>query len=64
MRVRRRTVGIDPKLIAQALVTILAFVLARFGIELDSATSGAIAVVLGAVAGYFAPAPTTEVKSG
>lgn len=57
---KRRTVGIDPKLPAQALATILVFVLARFGIDLDSATSGAIAVLVGAIIAYFMPAP--EVK--
>lgn len=60
--VTRKTVGIDPKVIAQALVTVLSFVLAKYAIELDAATSGAIAVILGAIIAYFAPAPTTEVK--
>lgn len=60
--VKRRTLGVDPKVIAQALVTVLSFVLAKYAIELDAATSGAISVLLGAIVAYFAPAPTTEVK--
>jgi hypothetical protein len=59
---KRRTVGIDLKVPAQALATILVFVLTRYGIELDTATSGAISVLLGVVLGYFAPAPATVVK--
>lgn len=59
---KQKTKGVDPKVPIQALATIVAFVAAYFGVDLDAATSGAIAVVLGAVASYFAPAAkTTEV---
>jgi hypothetical protein len=57
--VKYETVGVDPKVPAQAIVTILAFVLTYFGIELDAAVSGALSVVIGAVAARFAPAPKT-----
>lgn len=57
---KRRTVGIDPKVPIQALVTVLVAIAAYYGIELDKETSAALAIVLGTVAGYFAPAP--EVK--
>jgi hypothetical protein len=35
-----KTVSLNPKVPAQALASIVAFVLARYGIELDAATSG------------------------
>jgi hypothetical protein len=60
--VTRKTIGIDPKVPAQALTTVLTFVLAKYAIDLDAATSGAISVLLGVVISVRAPAPTTEVK--
>lgn len=50
-----RTCGISPKVPAQAIVTVLAFIVAHFGIELDDDVSAALAVILGAAAGYQAP---------
>jgi len=61
---KRRTVGVDPKVPIQALVTVLVALLAYFGVDLDKETSAALAVVLGAIAGILAPAPRTEVKNG
>jgi hypothetical protein len=57
---KRRTVGFDPKLLVQALVTIIVALAAYFGLDLEVELVAALAVVLGAVAGYLAPAP--EVK--
>ena len=57
--VKYETVGWDPKILAQAAVTIVVFVLTYFGIDLDAEVSGALSVVLGFVAGRLAPAPKT-----
>jgi hypothetical protein len=57
--VKQKTVGVDPKLPIQAVVTAVVAVLAYFGINLDPAIAGGIAVLLGIIAGYFAPAPKT-----
>jgi hypothetical protein len=38
------------------------FVAAKFGLDVDEITAGAIAVVLGFFAGYFSPAPRTVLK--
>lgn len=59
MDTKRKTVGVDPKVPIQAVVTAAVAVLAYFGIDLDPALAGAIAVVLGIVAGFFSPAPKT-----
>jgi hypothetical protein len=60
-----QTVSLNPKVPAQALAAIVAFVLAKYGIELDAATSGAIATVIGFIAGVVAPpSPTVEVSAG
>lgn len=60
--VKRKTKGVDPKVPTQAITTVLTFVLAKYAIDLDAATSGAVSVLLGVVIGAIAPAPTTEVK--
>lgn len=52
---KQESVGISPKLPAQAIVTALVAMLAYYGIDLDADVSGAIAVLLGTVAGYVAP---------
>jgi hypothetical protein len=57
---KRKTVGVDPKVPIQAVVTAAVAVLAYFGIDLDPALAGAIAVVIGIIAGFFSPAPKTE----
>ena len=55
----RRTEGLDLKVPAQAAATIIVFLLSYFGVDLDVEVAGAISVLLGFVAGYFAPAPKT-----
>lgn len=50
-----RTQNISPKVISQLAVAVLGWVLSHYAISLDPETSGAIAAVLGALAGYFAP---------
>lgn len=57
---QRKTIGVDPKVPAQAVTTIVAFVLGYFGIDLDPVLAGAIATVLGVVIGALAPAPKTK----
>lgn len=57
-----KTVGVDPKLPVQAVVTIVVAVLAYFGVDLDEAAAGALGVLAGVIAGYFAPAPKTVVS--
>jgi predicted RND superfamily exporter protein len=56
---KTKTQGVDPKLPIQAVVTAVVAVLAYFGINVDAGLAGAIGVVLGLIAGYFAPAPKT-----
>ena len=58
----QKTVGVDPKVPIQAVVTAVVAVLAYFGIDLDPAIAGAVAVVLGIIAGYLSPAPKTVPK--
>ena len=55
--VARKTVGVDPKVPVQAVATVVTFLLAYFGIDLDPEVATGIAVVLGAGAGALAPAP-------
>lgn len=57
-----KTEGVDPKVPAQALATIVTFVAARYGLEIDKETSGALAVVIGTLVAFFAPAPKTVAK--
>jgi hypothetical protein len=54
------TQGWDPKVIAQALATLVVGVAAYFGFELSPEVAGGIAVVLGILAGRIAPAPDTK----
>jgi xanthine/uracil permease len=61
---KKETVGVDPKLPIQAIVTILVAVAAYFGIELSEELSVALGVVLGAVAAYFGPAASVQAKRG
>lgn len=56
---KRKTVGVDPKLPIQAAITVVAFGLSYFGIELSPEASGAIAVVLGVIVAALGPAAKT-----
>jgi hypothetical protein len=56
-----RTRGVSPKVPAQALVTVLVWLAAYFGIELPADVAGALAVLIGAGAGVAAP-PGTVVR--
>lgn len=62
MDTTQKTVGVDPKVPIQAVVTAAVAVLAYFGINLDPALAGAIAVVVGIIVGYLSPAPKTVPK--
>lgn len=61
---KRKTIGLDPKVPVQGISTAVLFVAGYYGVDLDAEVAGAIAVVLGALIGSRAPAPqvTTEVK--
>jgi hypothetical protein len=62
--VKRKTDGLDPKVPVQAVVTLLVAVLAYFGVDLDAEVAGALGVVAGAAAAYWAPpARTLYVRS-
>lgn len=56
---KRRTMGVDPKVPAQAVATIVVWVLAYFAIDLDAEVATAISVLLGIPFGVLAPAPRT-----
>lgn len=45
-----------PKVIAQFLSALVAFLLLKFGIEADGQTSGLISLAVGAVVAYLVPA--------
>lgn len=60
---KRRTIGVDPKIIGQAIATIIAFALSFFAIELSAEVSSAIAVVVGLIAGALSPAPAVVVDN-
>lgn len=49
-----KTLGINPKVPAQAVASIVAFVAALAGFDLSPELSAAIATVIGLVAGFFA----------
>jgi hypothetical protein len=58
-----KTVGVDPKVPIQAVVTVAVWLLAYFGVDLTPEVSTAISVLLGVIAGALSPAPKTVVKS-
>lgn len=49
-----QTVGLSPKVPAQAVVTVIVFVFAHFGVDLEPELALALATVLGALAGVVA----------
>lgn len=51
----QKTQGISPKVPAQAFATIVTFVLAKYGIDLGTEESAAIATILGFGAGFVTP---------
>jgi hypothetical protein len=59
MGMKRKTLGVDPKVPAQAIVTILVWLLAHYGIDLDADVSAAVSILVGVLLGVFAPAPKT-----
>lgn len=48
------TKGLSPKVAADFIVTVLAFVFANFAINIDPEYAAAVAKVLGSLAGYLA----------
>lgn len=61
----RKTVGIDPKVPAQLIVTLIVWALARYtGIDLSAQAEVLIGVVAGLLAGVLAPAPKTVTVGG
>lgn len=59
MSSKRRTLGVDPKVPAQAIVTILVWLLAHYGIDLDADVAAAVSIIVGVLLGVLAPAPRT-----
>ncbi len=58
----QKTKGLSPKVPAQAFATIATFILARYGIDLGTEESAAIATLIGFAGGILAP-PGTAVVS-
>jgi hypothetical protein len=59
---KRKTIGIDPKVPAQLIVTLVVWALARYaGIDLSAQAEVLIGVVAGVLAGVLAPAAKTAV---
>jgi len=58
----RKTVGVDPKVPVQAIVTLVVALLAYFGVNLDAEVSGALGIIIGALAAVVAPAAKTVVS--
>lgn len=57
-----KTAGLNPKVPTQAVVTLVVFVAAYFGIDLDAELALALSTILGFVAGVAAPpSPTVAV---
>jgi uncharacterized membrane protein YkvA (DUF1232 family) len=54
-----KTLGVDPKVPIQALVTLAIAALAYFGIDLSPEVSGAIGVIVGIIVAALGPAPAT-----
>lgn len=54
-----KTVGVDPKVPVQAVATVVVALVAYFGVDLDAEAAGAVAAVIGIIAGILAPAPKT-----
>lgn len=48
-------IGISPKVVGQALATVVVWLLGYFAVQLPPEVASAIALALGAGAGYFAP---------
>ncbi len=48
-------IGLSPKVPVQAIVSVLVFVVAYFGVELSPEASGAISALLGIAGGVLAP---------
>jgi hypothetical protein len=50
-----KTEGVSPKVPSQAFATIVTFILAKYGIDLGTEESAAIATILGFLAGFATP---------
>jgi hypothetical protein len=51
---KNKTVGVSPKVPTQAIVSVVTFLLAYFGVDLSPEASAAIAAVLGVIGGAVA----------
>lgn len=60
-----KTVGLNPKVPTQAIVSVIVFVAAHFGFDIEPELAIALATVLGFAAGVKAPpSPTITVSAG
>jgi hypothetical protein len=57
---KRKTQGVDPKLPIAAIATIVLYVLARYGVDLDPTLSLIIATLVGGGVGAAGPAPKVK----
>lgn len=58
----RKTVGIDPKIVAQVVVSALVWAVLRYtGIDISAQAETLAALLAGLLAGWLAPAAKTEV---
>jgi hypothetical protein len=57
---KQKTVGVSPKVPVQAVVTVIAFCLTYFGVELSPEAAGGISAVLGIVGGVLASPGTVK----
>lgn len=60
---KRRTIGLDPKLPIYAIVAIVVYVLGKFGLDLDPDLAAAIAAALGFGGAVAGPAAKTTVPA-
>jgi hypothetical protein len=57
---KTKTLGVDPKIVAQLIASAVAWLLARYaGLDLPPEAEAGIAAVVGVLVGALAPAPKT-----
>lgn len=55
-----KTIGLNPKVPVQAIVTIIVAAASYLGVELSPEISGALGILIGFAAGYLAPAAPVQ----
>jgi hypothetical protein len=63
MDTTRKTIGIDPKIVAQLVVSVAVWAILRYtGIDISAQAETLVALLAGLIAGWLAPAPKTLVE--